>query len=432
MTGSNMSLNIPSTPHPQPHRWHSWDEQDIEVSPTDRELEHDLGWPRRTLAVLRKAFTLNLDRYTGWDCPAQPEFVCAAHYFKRGVALHSSAKNFPAVRCIIEFVSDLTSLQPTPERFVLCDAQVHTQGLLTCTAPVVTIEATEQKKKLATVAYILRQWRKNNCPQHWTIIGGGVTLDVCAFAAAIVGACIELIPTTLVAMIDAGIGGKTGVNFPPWGKNQIGVFYFPAKVLICPQWLQTLPARELQAGSWECIKHAIITGDAKLLANFKQGTYSLELLRKIAAVKIALVKHDPYENGARKKLNFGHTLAHALEAISHQNTPILHGEAVGIGMIYAILLSKRQGKIKKLPHYFPDLSVSHALLSRQELFTRLGSTDTEQLWNEITRYLKQDKKRHITRQWVLLSDTIHPLPQVQAETVHVDEETLRECLASTY
>ena len=416
-------ITVQSASLPPPRRWHSWDVHDLEVSPTDRELEPDLGWPPRTLAVLRKAFTSNLDRYTGWDCPAQPEFVWAARYFKRGVALRSAAKNFPPARCKIEFVSALKSLQPAPERFVLCDEQV--QSILT--VPAITITATEQRKNLATVAYILRQWRKNNRPQHWTIIGGGVTLDICAFAAAIAGTYIELIPTTLVAMIDASIGGKTGVNFPPWGKNQLGAFYFPPKVLLCPQWLQTLPARELQAGNWECLKHALIAGDKKLLTRTKQGTYSLELLQKIAEVKIALVNRDPYENGERKKLNFGHTLAHALEAISHQNTPILHGEAVGIGMIYAILLSKHQGKIKKLPSYFSDLITSPALLSRQELFTRLGSTDVSQLWQEITRYLKQDKKRHTTSQWILLCDTNHPLPQVQAETAHGDEATLREC-----
>lgn len=171
-------------------------------------------------------------------------------------------------------------------------------------------------------------------------IGGGVTGDLAGFIAATYmrGVPVVQVPTSLLAMIDASIGGKTGVDAPA-GKNLIGAFHQPAVVVIDPLVLKTLPDEELRSGLAEAIKHGAIA-DAKYLDSIDQSIAAIfqrdpatinALIKRSVEIKAQHVSHDVHEAGARAALNFGHTIGHALEHVSHFT--LAHGSAVALGMI---------------------------------------------------------------------------------------------------
>ncbi len=173
-------------------------------------------------------------------------------------------------------------------------------------------------------------------------LGGGVVGDMSGFVAATVlrGVPFVQIPTTLLAMVDASVGGKTGVNHPV-GKNLIGAFHQPVAVLIDPAVLTTLPPRELRSGLAECIKHDVIR-DAGGFADLEQNVhraldldldYLTGLIAHNVAIKARVVEGDPFERGDRAHLNFGHTFGHAIETVSRY--AYSHGECVALGMAAA-------------------------------------------------------------------------------------------------
>jgi 5-deoxy-5-amino-3-dehydroquinate synthase len=170
-------------------------------------------------------------------------------------------------------------------------------------------------------------------------VGGGVVTDVAGFAAAVYmrGVDVVHIPTTLLGMIDAAVGGKTGVNLAA-GKNLVGAFWQPRAVLCDLEALDTLPSRELRSGLGELAKYHFLTG---------QDLASLPLDERIAAavaIKAAAVMADERETtGVRATLNYGHTLGHALETVGKYD--LRHGEAVAIGLVYAARLARRLGRI---------------------------------------------------------------------------------------
>jgi 3-dehydroquinate synthase len=215
------------------------------------------------------------------------------------------------------------------------------------------IEAGEDQKTPATVALIHDAAFERRLERGSLIValGGGVVGDMAGFAAAswLRGIAVVQVPTTLLAMVDAAIGGKTGVNHPG-GKNLIGAFHQPRLVLIDPATLDTLPEREFRAGMAEVIKYGVI-GDAELFADLEAaagrdaatGLASLSavgpallqtLLERSAAAKARVVAADEREGGLRAILNYGHTLGHVVEALCGYGT-WLHGEAVAIGMVAA-------------------------------------------------------------------------------------------------
>lgn len=183
-------------------------------------------------------------------------------------------------------------------------------------------------------------------------LGGGVIGDMAGFAAATIlrGIPFIQVPTTLLAMVDASVGGKTGVNHAT-GKNLIGSFHQPIAVLIDPEVLQTLPPRELRGGLAECIKHDIIR-DAEGFNRLEKEIgralaldidYLTELVAHNVAIKARVVEADPFEKGERAHLNFGHTFGHAIETVSHYQYS--HGECVALGMVAAADLAVRLGMI---------------------------------------------------------------------------------------
>lgn len=185
-------------------------------------------------------------------------------------------------------------------------------------------------------------------------LGGGVVGDVAGFVAATTlrGVPFVQVPTSLLAMVDASVGGKVGVNHAGW-KNMIGAFYQPIAVFIDPTVLQTLPARELRNGLAECIKHDLIR-DAEHFSRLEQDIgrvipldvdFLTDLIAHNITIKARIVEADPLEKGERVHLNFGHTFAHAIEAASHH--AYSHGEAVALGMIAAGYASVRLGMLDR-------------------------------------------------------------------------------------
>jgi 3-dehydroquinate synthase len=179
-------------------------------------------------------------------------------------------------------------------------------------------------------------------------LGGGVVSDLGGFAASAYkrGMAYINIPTTLIGMADAAIGGKTGVNFGS-GKNQIGSFFHPVAVFIDPKFLETLPEDHLRSGYAELLKCAFLAGDRQWEKVIK-SPWSKEndltvLVRNALDLKAAYVKKDPLDEGLRKALNFGHTMGHAFESLTMSKYPpgLLHGEAVALGMIGEAFLSWR-------------------------------------------------------------------------------------------
>jgi len=222
-------------------------------------------------------------------------------------------------------------------------------------------------------------------------LGGGMVSDLGGFVAAGFKRGIRYIniPTTLLGMVDASIGGKTAVNIGGL-KNQIGFFHQPEVVCIDPEFLNTLPRREWVSGLCELLKTLMI-GDAELYASFcsmlvaDAPVLSNDVIKAAAQIKTAIVKEDPYDTGLRKMLNFGHTLGHAIESFSlaHDQNPLSHGEAVGIGVVAETYLSVRKMGFDKAG--YEGLA---SLLSSLVTMPKYKLTDME----ELLSYVYADKK----------------------------------------
>ena len=213
--------------------------------------------------------------------------------------------------------------------------------------PVMWIEVSESDKSLETVSKIWDFLFEHGITRRGLLIciGGGILTDLGGFAAATYKRGIDYIniPTTLLAMIDASTGGKTGINYRGL-KNSIGTFAPPVAVLIEPSWLGTLPSEQFLSGFGEMLKTGLL--DEHLWSQLLQ--YDLEtmptkglneLIDQCLAIKARIVQEDPQETGTRKVLNLGHTFGHAIEEISFQQTAIHHGYAVVYGLIAELYLS---------------------------------------------------------------------------------------------
>ena len=212
------------------------------------------------------------------------------------------------------------------------------------TVEVLSVEAGETHKTRESWARLTDEMLAKGFGRDSTIIalGGGVVGDLAGFVAATYmrGVPVVQVPTTLLAMIDASIGGKTAVDTPA-GKNLVGIFHHPTAVLVDPQVLATLPLRELRAGLAEALKHGAIadgpylhdvasSASRLLSAAGPKSDSMLSLIVRSIEIKAGIVSRDEREEGLRKILNFGHTIGHAVELVS--GFSLLHGEAVAIGM----------------------------------------------------------------------------------------------------
>jgi len=409
-----------------PVSWHVWPEYEGSTAGTtqEAELEAGLGWAAGTLSVLGEAFDMKLGRATGWESD-RPEVRDAARVYKRGVARRRAGDK--VVRRPLQGRYDLSVWTgATPPRlkggsWQIVDGHVARHWPTAVRgADDLVITLTEHTKTLASVAQILKAAKAAGSPQAWRVLGGGILADVAAFAAGLAGATVEFVPTTLVAMADACVGGKTGVNFSPYGKNQLGLFYFPSAVYVWPGWLRTLPERELRAGSAECIKHLILAGAVPAAKTFaaavktRDETAIAAALPAIMDYKVQIVADDPAEIGRRAILNLGHTLGHALEALSQERTKgettLLHGEAVGLGLLFSVLLSRdlghlSEGAASELSELLHEAGCTRSL---SDLQTRLGVADIHDpaLLQDLKRLIGHDKKNtpqdDAAASWVLL------------------------------
>jgi 3-dehydroquinate synthase len=216
----------------------------------------------------------------------------------------------------------------------------------------IILPAGEEHKNLETVSRLWRAFLENGLDRKSTVIalGGGVVSDLTGFAASTYMRGIDWIalPTTLLAMVDASLGGKTGIDLPE-GKNLIGSFHPPKLVLADPSLLLTLSDRDLRSGMAEVVKHGVIS-DPELFDLCSRGMdwvkANLEtIVKRAMAVKIQVIEADPYEKGIRASLNLGHTVGHAVELVSR--FALSHGEAVAIGMAVEARYAEKIGVARR-------------------------------------------------------------------------------------
>lgn len=257
-----------------------------------------------------------------------------------------------------------------------CQGERLAAGLDGTDWTLLSIPLGETRKRLATVEELCQAMHRNGADRRSVVMafGGGVAGDVGGFVAAAYmrGVDVVQVPTTLLAQVDAAVGGKTGVNLAS-GKNLVGAFHQPALVLIDPQTLDSLPEREYRAGLQEVVKHGVIRSPE--LFEYMERHREAVLGRRPEAVeymisasvriKAAVVREDEREGGLRRILNFGHTLAHALETETAYSR-LLHGEAVGFGLVAAAKLSELRGRLSAVDRrrieatvlaYAPSLSL---------------------------------------------------------------------------
>lgn len=272
-------------------------------------------------------------------------------------------------------------------------------------APLVTVAvpARDECKTLAVYGDVLSRLAAANLPRDGAVVGlgGGAATDLAGFVAAsyLRGVAFHALPTTLLGMVDAAVGGKTGLNLPQ-GKNLVGAFWPPQSVWCDTDTLETLPPAVFREGAAEAFKHGLMA-DPSLLPrvlspDFRPGGAALTgTLADALAVKASVVSRDLTERGERAFLNFGHTLAHAIEAVTAHATP--HGEAVAYGMHYAARLSRARGGA--------DLTAHTLAFLRWQRPTPLPPLD----FDTLRAFMAHDKKADSDGvRFVLLHDLARP------------------------
>lgn len=241
----------------------------------------------------------------------------------------------------------------------------------------------EEGKRLGALEPWLETWAEVPLHRQATLVavGGGVLTDMAGLAASLYlrGIAWHAWPTTLLSMADAGLGGKTACDLPA-GKNLVGAFHAPQRLVACTSLLDTLPPRQLESGRWELLKTALLLGDLAWCEEILRQPHPRSAwIERALAFKAGIVHRDPEEHGERRLLNLGHTLGHALESASGYQ--LLHGEAVGLGLLAASLLAEAQG-LKAYPE-----ALQQALVERlAPLAPWVGS------WEDLRPWVLRDKK----------------------------------------
>ena len=244
-------------------------------------------------------------------------------------------------------------LREEPELYIVYDVNVASVAReVQAALPVreaIGLQTSEKLKTLETVQALCRKLLEAGASRKAFLlaIGGGITTDMTGFAAAIYKRGIRYanLPTTLLAQVDAAIGGKTGVNLDGY-KNMLGAFRMPEYTFLCADVLKTLPPREFRDGQAELLKTFLI-GDAGAYEQALAGV-TQEQITRAAQIKADIVAQDPEERGIRARLNLGHTFGHAIEhEAQERGEDIHHGEAVAMGILLAARLSERIGLARK-------------------------------------------------------------------------------------
>ena len=267
------------------------------------------------------------------------------------------------------------------------------------------VSINEKTKNIATVEKIWEIMYSNSITRNTNVIciGGGVLCDVVGFATSTYkrGANLILVPTSLLAMVDASHGGKNGVN-NNYGKNQIGTFYLPNEVLVCTEFLKSLDKKEINTGLIEVVKAGFI-GNKKILelVYLEESIYFDKSLLQLAIdVKIKITKEDLNESDKRMYLNFGHTIGHLIE--SDSNYQISHGQAVGIGILVALEISEKKYNLDKSYRKNYMTFLNHSGLKSHYKFQKTRS--------ELITILSNDKKVNNEKiNFVLLEEIEKPI-----------------------
>jgi 3-dehydroquinate synthase len=276
-------------------------------------------------------------------------------------------------------------------------------------AALVTMGDGEGFKTLDTVAQLYTAFVQAGLDRGGLVIalGGGVVGDSAGFAAATYmrGVRLAQMPTSLLAMVDSSVGGKTGVDLLQ-GKNLVGAFKQPEAVWIDPGTLATLPAREWRCGMAEVLKHGLLADPALLEPALHTRARAAELVRRAVQVKVDVVTQDPYEQGVRAHLNLGHTFAHAIEQVSGYDWP--HGEAVGVGLLAAARLSAALGLCGA------DVPAQvEAALESVGLPRRLGGLDVDALYGAMAtdKKWRAGRSRFVVLRGIGQPDIIEGVPR---------------------
>ena len=297
----------------------------------------------------------------------------------------------PSRVLIAERLENLQRYLPTTKPIIVTDVNVGKLYPLDAIAGgVITIGTGEAKKTLDTVQEIYAQLLSIRADRSAFIVGvgGGMVCDITGFAASTFmrGVRFGFVATSLLAQVDASVGGKNGVNFQGY-KNMVGLFHQPEFVICDLEVLKTLPAREVSCGLAEIVKHAAIA-DADLFDYMEKHAESIlaldreaieKLVLRSVEIKSAIVSRDETEQGERRLLNFGHTFGHAIEKVSG----VSHGEAVGMGMALASALSVKKGLLSEQE----DRRLRNLLKSLQ--LPNKFSASPQKIWDAIDK----DKKR---------------------------------------
>ncbi len=339
------------------------------------------------------------------------------------------------LRHVLPFIHELA---PAHHYAIITDSHVgplyanEVRGALSRAAKgsVHTIQAGESFKSRESWLTLTDELFAAGCTRDTTIValGGGVVGDLAGFVAATFmrGVPVVQIPTSLLAMIDASVGGKTGVDTPA-GKNLVGAFHPPAMVIADVDVLGSLPDAHRRAGLAEAIKHGIICDTAYLaridseLPRILVGKPEtmIELVTRSVEIKADVVKKDPREHGIRKTLNFGHTIGHAIEHVS--GLALLHGECVAIGMVYEADIAERMGVAEK-----GTTDTIRDVLTRAGLPTqRPGDMEPD----VILAATRLDKKARAGRVEYALPTRVGAMAEADGHwSLPVDDDVVREAL----
>ena len=292
-------------------------------------------------------------------------------------------------------------------------------------APSIVIGSTDEHKNLESLAEVWKMLGELGATRHSLLvnIGGGMVTDLGGFAASTFKRGIDFInvPTTLLAMVDAAVGGKTGINFNGF-KNEIGVFNESCAVVVDTTFLRSLDQQNLRSGYAEMLKHALLSNE-KMLAehlNFDLANPDYPHLQQLVADSIAVkqqvVAADPHEQGLRKALNLGHTVGHAFESLALElHRPVLHGYAVAWGLMASLYLSVA------LTH-FPEHKMRQVFQFIRDNYGRFDFTCDH--YDKLFAYMKHDKKN--------VAGVINFTLLGEVGDIRLDEHASKELLEETF
>ncbi len=309
--------------------------------------------------------------------------------------------NVVFTNCVAEAIDRIAETIKPTKTFVVVDENTMSAALPVVShdsatikdAFVIMVRPGDENKNLESLSYIWQQLGDAGATRHSMLVnlGGGVVTDMGAFAAATFKRGIRFVnvPTTLLAAVDASVGGKTGINFNGL-KNEIGAFKNADQVIVSSIFFNTLSATEMRSGYGEMLKHALIKGPDMLNDLMRQDVLEvgsermLDLLKENVGVKQDIVFQDPTEKGLRKALNLGHTTGHAFESLAlKRNSPIPHGYAVAYGLVVELILSVMQKG-------FPTETMRRIAGYIYENYRAFAITCND--YDELIGFMKHDKK----------------------------------------